>query len=166
MHKIYSLSFFDNIFYIGVTSKELNERVYAHIIENLKTDGHLFEFLKEQIKIEEIESTSRKDYATKLETYWINQFYQWGFKLYNRRQLNNDSKYKRKITKIIFSKDQIKFMTEERPTSDCGVLAKLLGLCPAHTRQMMLGTFSPRYEYYVQICDFYGFNKNELLFQK
>lgn len=107
---IYTLShpLTKEIRYVGKTSKTLKRRLMNHICDAKvkRYKNHNCNWIQSLLKdnlepiIEELDSTSEKDWEY-LETYWINQFRQWGFNLTNLTNGGDGNKGQ------IFSKESI-----------------------------------------------------------
>ncbi len=101
---IYTLShpITKSVFYVGVTQRELSDRLLYHI-RSAKSEPGSFRknnFIRELLNIgltpiiEPIETVVTKSYIQYLETFkieafWINQLKQWGFELLNTHHSKN-----------------------------------------------------------------------------
>lgn len=102
-YKIYTLSCPEknSVVYVGMTAKPLKVRLQQHIkstqnnINKLEWSSNL---LKKGLKpiIEELETTNDYFEAQRFEKYWIHQFKQWGFELFNRRHFDRSFETKSK----------------------------------------------------------------------
>ncbi len=94
-------------FYIGVTTQELKARMSCHIADSRTYDYPVYRFFKTLPSypiIEAIEDVETKDkcFAHNIEKYWIEQFRQWGFKLYNSDGNKSIIKYKRTSDEYLY----------------------------------------------------------------
>jgi len=92
MYVIYTVTctITNSIIYVGMTRRPLDQRLREHLtytndIYNLKKNKAFGRYKKRKKKpiIEELERHNNRFIAKDIETYWINQFKQWGFNLVN-----------------------------------------------------------------------------------
>lgn len=101
-HTVYSLShpITKDVFYVGVTQRELNKRLYYHMVASrLEAGSKKRHFFIRQLvadghtpviePIENITSCTYEDYLSVFETekYWTRQFKEWGFNLVNYQNI-------------------------------------------------------------------------------
>lgn len=89
-YTIYTLSCekSNQVFYIGITTISLESRLLNHLVASKRNDNPIYQYIREvsqQPVIEEVETfeVDSKIIALTIEQYWIDQFRQWGFRLYN-----------------------------------------------------------------------------------
>lgn len=92
LYKIYTLScpITKAIRYVGVTKKQLNDRLSGHIYDAKKliASKDKINWISEVERpfIELLDFSESKDEAFFLEKYWVSQFKQWGFNLINKTE--------------------------------------------------------------------------------
>lgn len=103
MIKIYYLHQGDNIpFYVGKTSSTLNKRVPQHKLK-----------FGLNIKIEELDVVENNSWKF-WESYWIEQFRQWGFKLKNKNKGGGGTNNHSEITKSKIRKKWLEKSSKEK----------------------------------------------------
>lgn len=109
IYTIYSLSCPEtkSVFYIGVTIRDLKTRLSCHISDAKGYNYPVYKFMGGLTKppiieaIEEID-TDDKFEAQMVEKYWIEQFRQWGYSLYNTESNKSIIKYKRTSDEVMY----------------------------------------------------------------
>lgn len=79
----------NNVFYVGMTTKSLSERLKRHVHDtgNIVKAKFIFSLMEKELlpTIELIESFDLEQNARYFEKYWISQFRSWGFNLLNKQ---------------------------------------------------------------------------------
>lgn len=129
------------VFYVGRTSTELKDRLYAHVKKSTRAPSGLRAILSElQAQgvtpvIEEIESVPQADRF--VEEYWTQQFHSWGFPLVNTMYVKNKSFVGVRPSTIKLTDIEKRAFNILSRHGDMEQIAKLTG-CPDHTARKFL----------------------------
>lgn len=134
MYKIYTLSFLESPFYVGMTTN-INSRFEAHL--SCIKENSAFAFLRSKVSIDVVDETDSRMKSIYLEEYWIHQFISWGFCIQNkwkRPKMKKVSKCSRRSF-TYFSKEELAFIDRERKRGDIIKLAKLMDVSEESVRR-------------------------------
>lgn len=163
-YKIYVVSFQDKPFYVGMTTKIVEDRLKDHI-DSVPGKKHspLFSFFRDGLSIHELDRTESNKDAYWLEMYWIHQFLAWGFNLYNKNKVIKKDIKRIKTIKLFKLDGLIKSQIEvKKQRGDSARIAEKAGCSDELMRLILNDDRRPRMEHYEVILSYYGINANVL----